>query len=82
MDSAEVKKEIARKIEQINDPGILENLDLIVEDLLARSLGKDFWDDLPETLKTGIKKSEKDISEGKGIPHDEVAREIKEKYKH
>ncbi|MBX2944282.1 MAG: hypothetical protein KF725_00500 [Cyclobacteriaceae bacterium] len=80
MDEAGVKKEIAQKINRINDVRILESLDSIVDDLLAKSLGKDFWDDLPEALKSGIQKAEKDLTDGKGLPHQDVMAEIKEKY--
>ena len=52
MSAAEVKKEITEKINRINDTQLLENLDAIVNDLLAKSLGKDFWDELPASLKS------------------------------
>ncbi|MBX2968769.1 MAG: hypothetical protein KF803_05325 [Cyclobacteriaceae bacterium] len=81
MSAAEVKKEITAKINRINDTQLLENLDAIVDDLLAKSLGKDFWDDLPASLKSGIEKAEKDMNEGKGLSHEEVMREVKQKFK-
>lgn len=81
MSAAEVKREITAKINRINDTRLLENLDAIVDDLLAKSLGKDFWDDLPTSLKSGIEKAEKDMAEGKGLSHEEVMSEVKQKFK-
>ncbi len=33
---------------------------------------KDFWNDLPEHVKVGIKRGQKQAAEGKLTPHDEV----------
>ncbi len=80
MDTNTVRKEIVKKIDQINDPRILENLDFIIDDLLAKSHGKDFWDDLPDSLKSGIERAEQDFNNGKVIPHEEVFCDLKNKY--
>jgi len=80
MDTNTVRKEIVKKIDQINDPRILENLDVIIDDLLAKSHGKDFWDDLSDSLKSGIERAEQDFNNEKGIPHEEVFRDLKNKY--
>ena len=32
----------------------------------------DFWDDLPQHVKAGIKRGQKQAAEGKLTPHDEV----------
>lgn len=82
MDAIAVKKQIAGKIDQINDPQVLESLDALVDDLLAKSSGKDFWNDLPENLQKGIEAAEKELDYGKGIPHNEVIEEIKKRFNH
>jgi hypothetical protein len=33
---------------------------------------KDFWNDLPDYVKAGIKRGQKQAAEGKLTPHDEV----------
>jgi hypothetical protein len=81
MDALAVKKQLAGKIDQINDSQVLESLEALVDDLLAKSSGKDFWNDLPESLQRGIEAAEKDLDYGKGIPHKEVAEEIKKRFK-
>lgn len=80
MNATEVKKQLAGKIDKINDPQTLENLGAIVDDLLAKSLGKDFWNDIPEALQKGIEKAEEDLNDGKGIPHQSVSDEIKKRF--
>jgi hypothetical protein len=72
MDTAALKKEITEKLNQIHDAGILENLDLILNELVASSKGKDFWDDLTEEEKKNIEISLQQIKQGKTIPHEEV----------
>jgi len=79
MDTAALKKEITNKINQILSPEILQELDQIVDDLItADHSGKDFWNELPESVKENIKKSQKEIVEGKTIPHHEVMKEIRQ----
>lgn len=80
MDTLAVKKQLAGKIDQINDPQILESLEALVDDLLAKSTGKDFWNELPESLQKGIEAAEKELNYGKGISHKEVSEEIKRKF--
>lgn len=80
MDTLAAKKQIAGKINQINDPQVLESLEALVDDLLAKSAGKDFWNELPEALQKGIEAAEKELDYGKGISHNEVSEEIKRKF--
>lgn len=82
MDTLAVKKQLAGKIDQINDQQILESLDARVDDLLVKNAGKDFWDDLLEALQKGIEAAEKELDYGKSIPHKEVSEEIKKRFKH
>ena len=75
-----MKKQLAGKIDQINDPQVLESRNAVVDDLLAKSSGKDFWNDLPEQLQKGFEVAEKDLDYEKGIPHKEVLEEIKRRF--
>lgn len=81
VDNKSVKKEIADKINKIDDPEILQSLETIVNDLLAQSLGEDFWDALPAHVKEGIRQAEKELEQGNGIPHDQVMNDIKKRFK-
>jgi hypothetical protein len=78
MDASTLKKEITGKVNKILSPEILENLDAIVNDLLIADQGKDFWDDLPESVKKNIAISQQEIKEGKTIPHETVMKEAQQ----
>lgn len=80
MNATDVKKQLVGKIDKINDPQTLENLGAIVDDLLAKSFRKDFWNDIAEALQKGIEKAEKDLNDWKGIPHQNVSDEIKKRF--
>lgn len=72
MDNATLKKEIAEKVNRINSSDILENLDNILNELLFRAEGKDFWDGLTAEEKNNIEISLHQIKSGKIIPHEEA----------
>ena len=40
----------------------------------------DFWHDLPEELKESINQAKKEAGEGKGIPHQEAMKQIREQF--
>jgi hypothetical protein len=65
MDTATLKKEIADKINKIDDEATLQNLDLIVNELLSGS--RDFWDHLPEHIKTGIEQAQSSLRKARGF---------------
>lgn len=41
---------------------------------IQKNQAKDFWDDLPEYAKAGIKQGQKQAADGGLTPHDEVMR--------
>lgn len=45
---------------------------LIVERILEKEQNEDWWDTLPENVKSSVNKAIKDIDAGKGIPHEEM----------
>lgn len=81
MDAIAVRKKLTGKIDKIDDQQLLESLDALVDDLLAKKSGKDFWTDLPDTLQKGIEAAERQMDYGQGIPHKEVLDEIKKRFK-
>lgn len=69
MDVQVEKIELAKRLLETNDVGVLLQIKEIFE-----NNDKDFWTDLPEHVKTGIKKAQKQAEEGKLTSHDEVMR--------
>ncbi len=80
MDASTLKKEIMGKVNKIliNSPEILENLDQILNDLLVADQKRDFWNDLPESVKKNIATSQQEIKEGQTFPHESVMQEAKQ----
>lgn len=67
MDVQTEKIELAKRILDTEDEALLIQIKEVFE-----SHDKDFWDDLPEHVKVGIKRGQKQAAEGKLTPHDEV----------
>jgi hypothetical protein len=79
MDAANLKKVIADKINKIEDEEVLRSLDIIVNELVNGR--KDFYDELPDKVKSDIAEAEHELDQGKGIPYEQVMNEIKARYK-
>ena len=67
MDVQVEKIELAKRLLETNDEAILLRIKEVFE-----SNDKDFWDDLPEHVKSGTEKAGKQAAEGKTSPHEEV----------
>ena len=78
MDASTLKKEITGKVNKILSPEILENLDEIVNDLLVADQERDFWNDLPVSVKKTIATSQQEIKEGQTFPHESVMKEARQ----
>jgi len=78
MDASTLKKEITGKVNKILSPEILENLDEIVNDLLVADQERDFWNDLPVSVKKNIATSQQEIKEGQTFPHESVMKEARQ----
>jgi len=79
MDTANLKKMIADKIDKIEDEEVLMSLDIIVNELVNGR--QDFYDELPDKVKNDIEEAQQELDKGKGIPHEQVMNEIKARYK-
>lgn len=73
MDIRTEKIELARLILAMENESVI----LKIKDLILEST-PDWWDELPENVKRNVLAAEKEINEGKGIPHEEVLK----KYAH
>ena len=74
MDALELKSDIHNLIDKVNDLSILNTIKTLLNKQLV---GDDLWDELPESIKIGLKQS----IEGNTIPHESVMNEFKEKYR-
>lgn len=77
MNSIELKSDLHKLIDNINDMAILN----AVKTLLSKQVeGEDFWDELPDDTKESIEESLRQAQSNKTIPHNDVIKEAKEKY--
>ena len=67
MDVQTEKIALAKRLLETDDEAILLQIKEVFEDH-----EKDFWNDLPEHVKTGIERAKKEAAEGKLTSHDEV----------
>lgn len=67
MDLQTEKIELAKRLLATDDEAVLQQIKDVFE-----SQDKDFWNDLPEHVKAGIERGQKQAAEGKLTPHDEV----------
>jgi hypothetical protein len=71
MDVQIEKIALAKRLLETDDEAVLLQIKEIFE-----SSDKDFWNDLPDHVKTGIERSRKQATEGKLVPHDEVMKKL------
>lgn len=71
------KLELVQLILNTERPSILEK----VEAVLKKEKVTDWWDEISEAEQKAIKKGITEAENGKMIPHEEVMKELKEKYK-
>ena len=64
-----IKLELIEWLAKLNDSETIQYLKKIKD---ARAKHQDWWDDLPEQHKKGIRRGLADIDEGRTIPHEEV----------
>jgi hypothetical protein len=67
MDIQTEKLELVKRLLDTNDEAVLQEMKTIFE-----NHEKDFWNDLPEHVKTGIERSRKQAEAGLLTPHGEV----------
>jgi predicted transcriptional regulator len=77
MDLEKLKADIHKKIDAIDDELALQMLQEATEAYVSYPQ-KDILDELTEDQLKRLKESEQQIAEGKGIPHEEVQKKVKE----
>ena len=71
------KLELVQLILNTERPSILEK----VEAVLKKEKVTDWWDEISEAEQKAIDKGVNEANSGKLIPHEEVMKEVKEKYR-
>lgn len=71
------KLEIVQLILNTEKPDVLKK----VEDVLKRKQPVDWWDEISEVEKQAIEKGLAEADRGELIPHDNVMKEVKAKYR-
>ena len=77
MDVIEIKSDLHRLIDKVNDISILSTIKALLN---KQVVADDFWDELPENVQESIEKGLKQSKDGNTIDHDVVMKEFKEKY--
>ncbi len=82
MNTAELKTDLYNLIDQTEDINILKALKVLLKYQFKSnsSESKDFWDELPETVKAKINESIHEADTGDVYTHQEVVQEMKAKY--
>lgn len=77
MSIREIKEDLHKKIDNIQDESILKEFSSSLHELLNEDLGKDFWDELTEIRKENIEVSLGEIKRGETTDHKDVIRDAK-----
>ncbi len=76
METAQLKEQLHKYIEQANE----HSLYMIYDILRTDTKEDDWWDSLHPELQASINKAIEQLERGEGRPHEEVMKEIREKY--
>ncbi|MES2591593.1 MAG: hypothetical protein V4608_06890 [Bacteroidota bacterium] len=77
MSTTELKYNLFKVIDSINDNKALKD----IYSFITKKADVDFWDELSDEQRAAIEESIAELDNGKGIPHEQVMKEIKAKYK-
>ncbi len=70
------KLELVQLILNTNRPALLDR----ISQLLTQEKEADWWDEIPESVQESIETSMGQANKGETSPHNEVIKEIREKY--
>ncbi len=79
MDTAELKLKIFRQVDSLEPPKLEEVYGLILN-FLNSSKEPDEWAFLTSEQKAGIEEAIAEIEQGKGVAHENVVAEFRDKY--
>ena len=79
MSTSELKSNLYKLIDSINDSKTLQSIYTLISN--KRVTETDFWDELSDKQKAEIEEAIAELDRGEGIPHEQVMKEFKAKYK-
>ena len=71
------KQELINWIEELTDPAMLHTIQSLKEHSQANA---DYWDDLPEHVKSAINRAKTELDDGAGLSHKEVIKDVKTRF--
>ena len=80
METKELKKDIHKIVDKINDNNVLNAIRILLYNQISQTENVDFWDELPENVKDSINKGIGQAENNILTPHNEVMQNIKSKY--
>lgn len=80
MKTAEVKTNLHQIIDSIEDNSLLNRVYSIISKLISSKQPVDFWEELSPEEKASIEEGITEADRGEFIPHENILREIQEKY--
>jgi predicted transcriptional regulator len=72
MRMTDMRKKVKQYIDEADDDTVK-----MVYSMLEADREEDWWDYLPKEIQESILRGEKELDEGKGIPHEEVMKKYK-----
>jgi len=79
MDKSSLKSEIYKKLEILNEQGLLE-VNEMVTTYMKNSKNKEHWEELTVVQQQGILQAIESIENGKGIEHEVIMEKYRQKY--
>lgn len=76
MDIQSLKLDLVSKILNIENPGIL----IEINKILQKASKTDWWDQLPEEVQESILEGMEDVQKGNVFSHEHILQEAKQKY--
>ncbi len=67
MSSVEMRKKVKKYIDEADDHVVK-----LIYSMLEANREEDWWDELPAEVQKSVLKAEKELKDGKGIPHEVV----------
>ena len=80
METIELKKDIHKIVDNIDDSSILNAIKILLYSQIPQNTNVDFWDELPENVKGSINKGIEQAENNILTSHNEVMQNIKSKY--
>ncbi|MCB1155864.1 MAG: hypothetical protein KDK45_00065 [Leptospiraceae bacterium] len=83
MNTLELKSDIIQLVEKLEDEAVLHAIRILLlkqNQITSEPEESDFWDELPDSIKEDIEIGIAELDKGEGIPHEEVMKEVKQRY--